>query len=75
MLNFPQNSAEHCRIEGMSNLYSAVIWNRVFAVLAVVAYAMSQNNPDRIAFLFAAVMFVINGTTALIIAHIKEAAK
>lgn len=42
------------------------------ATACIVAYAVTDH-PDRIAYLFAAVIFCINGATAKIIASIAEA--
>ena len=50
------------------------IGSTLLAVAAVVLYATSEH-PGRIAYLFAAVMFFVNGAAARIIAHIKESAK
>jgi len=58
----------------MSKPNFAGIGSTFCALACVFVYTISER-PDRIAFLFAAVTFVVNGAAARIIAHIKEAAK
>jgi len=57
----------------MTNPRLAGLWSAALSIAAVVAYAVSQH-PDRIALLFAAVIFAVNGAADRVIAHIKQAA-
>ena len=58
----------------MTNPSFAGWWHSLLGVASVAAYSFSQH-PDRLAFLFAAVCFVVTGAADRVIAHVKQSAK